>query len=75
MEGGTIEQNAKKTLGILRNENKSCARDICLLNSAAAIISAGLADDFKAAFELAKESLESGKALDKLETLIKFSNQ
>ena len=75
LEGGTIEQNAKKTLGILRNENKSCARDICLLNSAAAIISAGLADDFKAAFELAKESLESGKALDKLETLIKFSNQ
>lgn len=74
LEGGTIKENAEKTLSILRNENKTCARDICLLNASAAIISAELADDFKEAFKLAKASLETGKALEKLEVLIKFSN-
>lgn len=74
LEGGTIAENAEKTLSILRNQNNTCARDICLLNASAAIISAGLADDFLSAFKLAKESLESGKALEKLECLKKFSN-
>lgn len=73
--GDNAEYNAKKTLAILRNEDKSGACSICLLNSAAAIISAGLADDFKTAISKAKESLESGAALKKLEILIKFSQQ
>ena len=45
------------------------ARNIVLINAAAAIYIAGKTDDIKSAFFIAKESLESGKTLAKLESL------
>ncbi|MBO6103376.1 MAG: anthranilate phosphoribosyltransferase [Opitutales bacterium] len=75
LRGGDPEYNAKKLLAVLRNEDKSGARDVCILNSAAAIIASGICDDFPTACGLAKESLESGRALEKLEILIKFSKE
>ena len=48
------------------NEN---ARNIVLINAAAAIYIAGKANDLRDAFSTAKESLESGEALAKLESL------
>lgn len=75
LRGGSPAENARRLLSILRNEDATSARDICLLNAAAGIISAGLADCFKEAFSMAKDSLESGRALGKLETLIKFSRE
>lgn len=45
------------------------ARNIVLINAAAAIYIAGKANDLRDAFSTAKESLESGEALAKLESL------
>ena len=52
--------------GISVDEN---ARNIILINAAAAIYIAGKANDLRDAFSTAKESLESGEALAKLESL------
>jgi len=46
------------------------ARNLVLINAAAAIYVSGKTENLMDAFDLAKESLESGKALRKLESLI-----
>jgi len=45
-----------------------------VLNAAAAIIVAGLADDFEGAVGLAESSIKDGKARAALEKLIEVSN-
>lgn len=50
------------------------ARDIVLLNTAAALVVAGLADDLPAGLALAKNSIDSGAAGRALQTLIDTSN-
>jgi len=71
--GGTAEENAQMTLGILKGE-KGPKRDIVLLNSAAAIMAGGKAANLIEGIQLAAESIDSGKALEKLELLRKASN-
>jgi anthranilate phosphoribosyltransferase len=44
-----------------------------LLNAAAAIIIAGLADDFESAMTLAEKSVKEGSAMHCLEKLIEIS--
>jgi anthranilate phosphoribosyltransferase len=51
------------------------ARDIILINAAAAIYIAGKTPNLRMAFETAEKSLASGKALEKLRKLIEFTNQ
>ena len=71
--GGTAEENARITLSILKGE-KSPKRDIVLLNSAATIMASGKAANLIEGIPLAAESIDSGKALEKLELLKKVSN-
>jgi anthranilate phosphoribosyltransferase len=71
--GGTAEENARMTLDILKGE-KGPKRDIVLLNSAAAIMAGGKAANLVEGIQLAAESIDSGKALGKLELLKKASN-
>ncbi|MFN3492848.1 MAG: anthranilate phosphoribosyltransferase, partial [Anaerolineales bacterium] len=66
--------NAEIIKKILNND-KSKKRDIVLLNAAAGIIVGKKADNFKEGIEIAKESIESGKAIKILEEMIKFSNK
>jgi anthranilate phosphoribosyltransferase len=47
---------------------------VVLLNAAAAIIVANLADDFDSAIDMADESIRDGKAFSCLEKLIEVSN-
>ena len=47
LKGGTPEENAEMTLGVLRGE-KGPKRDIVLLNAAAAIVAGGKAKDITA---------------------------
>lgn len=75
LNGGEPRENAEITRGILSGKIRNGARDICLLNAAAGIIVGGKTDDFAQAVVLAKDSLESGRALAKLKTLVEFSNQ
>ena len=71
--GGTAEENAQMTLDILRGE-EGPRRDIVLLNSAAAIVAGGKAANLIEGIQVAAESIDSGKAMEKLELLKKASN-
>jgi anthranilate phosphoribosyltransferase len=73
IRGGNKEENAAITLSILRGE-EGAKRDIVLMNSAVAIIAAGKTEDFKTAFSVATESIDSGRALRKLEEVKRVSN-
>lgn len=68
IKGGDAKENAAIITRILNGE-KSPARDIVVLNSAAALIVAGIAKDFAEGVKLANESLDTKKALAKLEAL------
>jgi len=75
LEGVTPERSAelmfKLLYGIIDADDPK--REIVQVNGAAAIIVGGKADDFGYGIELAKESIESGKAYQKLKELVKFS--
>ncbi|MFX1294637.1 MAG: anthranilate phosphoribosyltransferase [Promethearchaeota archaeon] len=68
----SIEQNVIDLFKIL-NDQKGPKADIVLANSSAAL-KAGLDTDFIKGVELAKESIESGKAYEKLKSLVKESS-
>lgn len=75
LKGGDAKVNAQMLLDVLSGKLRNGARDICLLNAAAAIVVGGKPDDFGAALEMARDSLDSGAALKKLKTLVEFSRQ
>ncbi|MBE0583689.1 MAG: anthranilate phosphoribosyltransferase, partial [Desulfofustis sp.] len=49
-------------------------RDMVLLNSGAALLAAGAADDLRAGITLAAECIDSGRAARKLQELVELSN-
>ncbi len=66
----SADESAKIISDVLNgNSTDENARNIILINAAAAIYIAGKTGDLKNAFLIAKESLENGKALAKLESL------
>lgn len=71
--GGDKEENARIAAGILNGE-KGRKRDVVLINSAAAIMVSGRVSDLLAAYEMAKDSIDSGRALKKLEEIKRVSN-
>jgi len=73
LKGGTPQENADIALRLLRGE-AGAKRDIVLLNAAAAFVAAEKAEDFNAGITLAAESIDSSRALKKLERLIELSN-
>mgnify|MGYP001269130468 FL=1 len=73
LKGGTPEENAAIIQEILNGE-KGPKRDIVVVNSAAAIYVAGKADSLDLAVQLAVNSIESGKARDKLQDLCRITN-
>jgi anthranilate phosphoribosyltransferase len=74
LTGGTPDENAEITRAILRGE-KSPKRDAVLLNSAAAIHIAKPEMSMRDALEIARETIDSGKALSQLERFISLSRQ
>lgn len=70
--GGTAQENAGITLGILQGA-RGPKRDIVVLNAACALYVSGAADTIARGVELAQESLDSGAALRKLEELKRFT--
>lgn len=75
IKGGEAMDNAKITLGILDGSIKGAKRDIVVLNAGCALYICGKADSIKNGIEMANESIDSGKALAKLNQLIEFSNK
>lgn len=74
LKGGDGAQNAEITKRILAGE-KGPKRDIVLLNAGAAIYIAGKAKSVQEGIQMAAESIDSGKAMQVLENLVKVSNQ
>lgn len=74
LKGDNAETNAAIVKAILTGEDTGPRKDIVVLNAAAAIIVAGLADDFSAAMKIADESIKSGSALKALDKLVEISN-
>ncbi|HPC95991.1 MAG TPA: anthranilate phosphoribosyltransferase [Sedimentisphaerales bacterium] len=72
---GDAIANAALIRNILSGKERGPRRDIVILNAAAAIIVAGLVDDFPQAIPLAEYSIDDGKAMNCLETLIEVSNK
>ncbi len=71
--GGTPEENAALTRRILSGEERGPKRDVVLLNAAAAL--SAESGDLAAGLEAARASIDSGRALAKLDALIAFSNR
>ena len=72
--GGTPEENAKTTRSILEGTLHGAKRDTVLLNAGAGFYIAGKAASIRDGIALAKEILDSGKALETLERFIAESN-
>ncbi|WP_333683326.1 anthranilate phosphoribosyltransferase [Pontibaca methylaminivorans] len=72
--GGTPEENARALQALLAGE-RSAYRDAVLLNSAAALVVAGVAADLPAGAALAAESIDSGAARDKLAALARITQE
>ena len=71
---GDVEANAQIVRDILEGRDAGPRRDIVVLNAAAGIIVAGLADDFAPAMTKAEEAISSGKASAALAKLVEVSN-
>jgi len=71
LAGGTPEDNAKILRGVLSGSLNGTRKNAVLLNAAAAL--AAESGDFRGGFALAKQALESGAALGKLDELVEFS--
>ncbi len=74
LKGGTPEINARITREILSGE-KGQKRDIVLINSAAALMAADVVPGIGEGIEAAALSIDSGKAMEKLEALASFTRE
>ncbi len=74
IKGGDAAENAKITHSILSGETRGAKRDIVLINAAAALIVDGRARDFEEGLQIARETIDSGRAEEALEKIVKVSN-
>lgn len=72
--GGTPQENARITRAVLSGE-KGARRDAAVLNAAAALYVAGRAESIQEGVSLAREVIDSGRALRQLEEFIRLSNE
>jgi len=73
ISGGDKEENAHILKEIFTGE-KGPKRDIVLINTAACLVAAKRARTLKEGVEVAEDSIDSGKAQEKLQELIGFTN-
>ena len=71
--GGTVAENVQITRAILSGADTSSRCDIVLLNAAAALVACERAQDLRDGLAQARESLRSGRAAERLQTLITVS--
>ncbi len=72
--GGTPEENAHALRALLAG-TQNAYRDAVLLNAAAALVVAGKADNLPQGVEMARESIDSGKAKTAVETLARVTQE
>ncbi|WP_321530922.1 anthranilate phosphoribosyltransferase [uncultured Desulfuromonas sp.] len=74
LQGGDAKANAIIVRDILHGK-PGPKRDIVLLNSAFALVAAGLVDDLSAGMDMARQTIDTGLATVKLEGLIRMTKQ
>ncbi len=74
IRGGDVQENARKALDVLSGE-KGPARDVVLLNAAAALYVGEIVSDLKEGVEASAAAIDSGAALKKLEGLKELTNR
>lgn len=74
LQGGDAKENAEIIRDILSGK-EGPKTDIVLLNAGAGIMIGGKAETIAEGIEIARDSIDSGKAMDKLNRLIELSNQ
>lgn len=72
--GGDANFNAGLVHDIFSNQATDSQRDIVLMNAAASLVVDGQARDFQDGLEIARDTIQSNKALEKLKHIIKVSN-
>jgi len=74
LKGGDACHNAEALRKVLDGE-RNAYRDIVLMNAAAGLIVAGLANNLAQGASLAADAIDNGKALEVLEKLVSVSNE
>jgi len=74
MKGGDPEVNAGITLSILKGENGP-GGNVVVLNAAAALVAAGKAEDLREGIHMARDSIDKGAAMQKLEALVAYTKE
>lgn len=73
LAGGDADENAVILGNVLRGET-GAKRDVVLLNAAAGIVAGEKADTLEDGLTLARQSIDSGAAMEKLDILIRETN-
>lgn len=74
IKASSIEENIRILFSVLQGEN-SDFRDSILINSGSAIFVSKKARDIKEGIDMARDSIDSGKAMKKLNEFIKFHRE
>ncbi len=74
LQGGDSSVNAEILRDVLANKSDKPKKEIVILNAAFAILVSGKTGDLNETVGMAKESIESGKALEKLNEFITATN-
>jgi len=72
IKGGTPEDNAQILRGILSG-HRGPKRDVAVMNAAAALVAGNRASDLNQGARLAQEAIDGGRALKKLDDLVRLS--
>jgi anthranilate phosphoribosyltransferase len=73
LKGGTNDENAS-TLRSVLSGTPGPQRDIVVLNAGAALVAGNMAASLEQGLDLARESIDSGKAMEKLDNLVKLTS-
>ena len=74
LKGGDAEMNARALSEVLKG-SPSAYRDVVILNAAAALIVAGIANDLKEGARIAASAIDEGRAQSALDQLVTITNQ
>lgn len=75
LRGCEAEGNAAIIRDVLNGKRRDEARMLVVINAASALHVGGVAGDLRAAVQLAEESIDSGRALQKLNELTRLTNE
>lgn len=68
--GGSHEENAHHLVGVISGRDRGGRRDAVLLNAAASLYVAGVAEDLRAGVELAARAIDRGQVVELMEAVI-----